>query len=292
MRLLSRREAAARLGVAGLLAAYTASAVATVARETLDTYPIKYADSFDWLTNGLRYAGVPVECTWRSPLNPLVYAGLFALRLDDAIPFLGPVYLLATAAMLLTVGRRAAGTAALFGAALYVGNHTVLANALTIGSDLLSIGLGGLGLLAFHVAIEEERPAFLYLAAAGMALGFLAQASTQFLLPACALIVAYDPDASRGLSLQRCRRLLRSPHTWGAAAVAALCPVLLFTLRYLLVGVSRPRSGVAHEELIGFGMRNVPYYAWSTVASFSLPVTGLAALGVVLGIRCAADRRL
>src|SRR5438067_5237152 len=100
MRRLPRREAMACLAVAGLLVAYMAATVATVARETVDTYPLKYPDSFDWLTNGLRYAGVPVECTWRSLLNPLVYAGLFALHLDDAIIFLGPLYLLATAAVI------------------------------------------------------------------------------------------------------------------------------------------------------------------------------------------------
>jgi len=274
-----------------VLAAYVATAVAPLRRESLDTYPLKFPDSFDWLTNGLRYAGIPVECTWRSILNPLVYAALFDLHLDDAIPFLGAVYLCATTAMLLTIGRRAAGTAAIFCAALYVSNHAVLANAFTISSDILSIGLGSLGLLAFHAAIEEERSALLYVAAAGLSLGFLAQASAQFLLPACVLTATYDPAAPSGFSWRRWGRLVRSPHTWGAVALAALCPLALSILRYALVGVVRPRSGVAHEELIAFGVRNVPYYAWSTLASLSLPVAALAALGVVSGLR-AADRRL
>ncbi len=72
------------LGIA--IALYVVHLAWLAAGGPLGAYPIVHPDSLDWLTNGLRLAGVPVECTWRPPVTPLVFAGLFRAHLEWVIP--------------------------------------------------------------------------------------------------------------------------------------------------------------------------------------------------------------
>ena len=64
-------------------AAWVAILSRAVATESLETYPVLFPDSFDWLANALRYTGVPLDVTWRAVLTPFLQAALFAMH-DEA----------------------------------------------------------------------------------------------------------------------------------------------------------------------------------------------------------------
>jgi hypothetical protein len=283
-----------RLGVGAAIAAYLALIAAIVAGDSLAAYPFMHPDSYDWLANGLRYTGVPVASTWRVVLAPFVYAALFALRLENLIPFLGLVAVFGTAAMLLTLGWRAAGAAAVWGALLLAANHLVVGHALSVQPDVWSAGLGLTGLLALAVALEARMPGHLYGAAAALTLGGLAQPATPFLVPACLVMLLYDPDAPRGIGLGTLRWLAGRRETWGAVALAAGILAAAFVARWVLVGVAWPTTAIIHGGWIVPGVfpDAVGFYAFATAADWSIPVLLLALVGAGYGLRRRPWRRL
>jgi len=276
------------------IAAYLTLVALTAAGDTLAAYPLMHPDSYDWLVNALRYTGLLVDSTWRSVVGPFVYAALFALRLENLIPFLGLVGVLATAAMLLTLGWRAAGAAAPWAAALLAANHLVLGHALSVQADVWSAGYGLTGLLAFALALEAREPGWLYAAAAALMLGFLAQPSTPFLVPALLLMALYDPAARYGIGVRSLRWLVGTPHAWGALAVAAAMLVTSYWLRGLLSGMPWWVSGVNFRDVVALDLAPalVAFYAWASIGDWSIPVTLLALLGAAQGLGRPASRRL
>jgi 4-amino-4-deoxy-L-arabinose transferase-like glycosyltransferase len=156
-------------------AAWVAILSRAVATESVETYPVLFPDSFDWLTNALRYTGVPLDVSWRAVLTPFLQAALFAMHAEALIPLLGPCWLVATMLVLVTLGRRLVGDAALYAAVLFAANHHVLAHGLVIGSDMLMVALNTTGLLSTALAVERQEPRWLLLAAPAFALGWLAQ---------------------------------------------------------------------------------------------------------------------
>lgn len=274
-----------RYALAVGIVAYLTKVVATVQWADLATYPVTFPDSYDWLTNGLYYARVPLEPTWRSMLNPLVFGGLFALRLENAIPYLGPLYLGTTIVVLLTLGRRVAGDAAAFAAVLIAANHFVLAHALAIGSDTLAIGLATTGLLVFQRAIDRPRALTFALAGVLFGLSVLAQPAAQLFAPVLVVLFVFAAGRNTRTPAARVRDAAVSPQLWstGAAWIASMAAVVLF--RGAICGQFLPHSTVAHDELLTFSLRNGGYYLWSSVAAWSIPTALLAAVGLVAGWR-------
>jgi len=283
-----------RLGLGLGIAAYLGVVALTAAGDTLAAYPLMHPDSYDWLVNALRYTGLLVDSTWRAVAGPFVYAVLFALRLENLIPFLGLAGVLATAVMLLTLGWRAAGAAGPWAAALLAANHLVLGHALSVQADVWSAGYGITGLLAFGLALEARRPAWLYLATTALMLGFLSQPSTPFLVPALALMALYDPEARHGVGARSLRWLLWTPHAWGALAVSLAILVGSFWLRGVLSGMPWWVSGVNFRDVMALDLAPalVTFYAWASIADWSIPVALLALLGAVHGLGRPASRRL
>lgn len=278
------------LGIAG----YLVAVVLTASGDTLAAYPLMHPDSYDWLVNGLRYAGVPTDTTWRAVLGPFVYAALFRLGLENLIPLLGLLGVLGVVVVLLTLGWRTAGAAAAWAAVLVAGNHLVLGHALSVQADVWSAGYGITGLLAFALALETRAPAWLYVATTALMLGFITQPSTPFLVPALGLMVLYDPEARHGVGAGPFRWLIRSRHAWGALAVAVAMLAAAYWLRWMLSGMPWWVSGVNFGDYVRLDLAGalVTFYAWASIGDWSIPVTLLALLGAVQGIRQATSRRL
>ncbi|MCW5891460.1 MAG: hypothetical protein KIT14_13045 [bacterium] len=284
-----RRAAALRVAIGVAALAYVAHVTTLAGGGDLWRYPYVHADSWDWLANGLRWSGVPVHSTWRAPLNPLVYAALWSHGLEHAIPWLAPLGFAAILVGLLTIGWAALGPAAAAGALLVASNHLLLAHALTIGSDVLSAGLGLLGLLALCVAMERRAAGWLYVASAGLVLGFLTQPSTPFLAPACAAVVLYDARARRWVGLDGVRWLLRRRHAWGALALGVGLLAAVACLRRLLIGTWTTPSSIGRPVV--FGLDHAAFYGWCTLGALGIPAAVLAGFGVVSGLRHAERRR-
>lgn len=275
-----------------VLVAYVAWVAAVPLGDPLPAWTLQHADSYDWLTNALRYTGVPVDSTWRSMILPFVYAAFLHLSLDDLIPWLGPLYLLGVVGMLLTLGVRAAGWAAVAAATLTATNHMILGFGLTIGSDVAASVLGLTGLLALYVAIHEESPRHLYLAAAMLVLGTLVQPTIPFEIPGLACVVLYDPRARFGVGIGHLGWVWRSRHGLGAAGVAAAIIVAAYGLRGFLAGEMWPNLTVKHVGLVELSLQHWWFYLLCSVGAWSIPVTALLIVGVWSGLRDSTRRRL
>jgi hypothetical protein len=260
--------------------------------DTLSRYALQHPDSFDWLANGLRYAGVHVDSTWRAVLQPFVYAVFFRLRLENAIPLLGGMWMSLLIVGLLTIGWRAAGWAAVAGAVLAVTDHLILGFGLSIGSDVASATLGFLGVLALYVAVAHDAPGWCYLATTALALGQLTQPSVQFLAPGVAAVLLYDPGARFGVGLGAMRRLARSPHAWASMATGLGLLGGAHLLRAHLIGIWRPETGVRHMDTLGVSLARWRFYLWCSVAAWSIPTTLLAVFGASVGVARGTTRRL
>jgi hypothetical protein len=278
--------------IGGLLLGYVWWVASAALGDTLSRYVLQHPDSFDWLVNGLRYAGVPVVTSWRAVLQPFIYAVLFRLQLENAIPLLGGLWMSLLVVGLLTVGWRAAGWAAVAAAALAATDHLILGHGLTIGSDVASATLGLLGVLALYVAVARGELRWCYVAAVALALCQLTQPFVQFLVPGVVAVLFYDPDARFGIGLGPARRLARSPHAWAAVVVG--CGVLgaAYLVRARLIGMWWPKSEVLHMQLLGLSVARVPFYLWCTAAAWSIPTTALVLVGAVAGIARPARRGL
>lgn len=275
-----------------LLVAYVVWVAAVPLGDPLPEWTLQHADSYDWLTNALRYTGVPVNSSWRSMILPFVYAVFLQLSLDDLIPWLGPLYLLVTVGMLLTLGVRAAGWAAIAAATLTATNHLILGFGLTIGSDVAASVLGLTGLLALYVAIQEESPAHLYLAVVTLVVGTLVQPTIPFQLPGLACVLLYDPRSRFGVGLGPLRWLWASRHGVGAAAAGVALIAAAYGMRGWLAGEMWPVVTVQHVSLIDPSLRHWWFYVLCSIGAWGIPATVLLAVGVWAGLRDPARRRL
>lgn len=247
-----------------------------VASESLETYPMLFPDSFDWLANALRYTGVPLAVTWRAVLTPFLQAALFALHAEWLIPLLGPCWLIATVLVLVTLGRRLVGEAALWAAVLFVANHHVLAHGLVVGSDTLMVALNTTGLLSTALAVEQREPRWLLLAAPAFALGWLAQPLAPLLAPTVVvLLLARGPRVAWTLATR--------PAVAGALALGVLVLVAAEGVRFGLTGVINPASAIGRP--LAFPAPHLLYYLWTSLAVWSWPVLALALAGAVLALR-------
>ena len=255
-------------------AAWIAILTRAVASDSLESYPMVFPDSFDWITNALRYTGIPLQVSWRAVLTPFIQAGLFALHAEWLIPLLGPCWFIATVLALVTLGRRLVGEAALWAAVLFAANHHVLAHGLVIGSDMLMIALNTTGLLATGLAVEEREPRWLLLAVPVLALGWLAQPLAPLLAPTlAALLLARGPGAARALASWRTAA--------GALALGVLVLVAAEGLRFGLTGV----SSTTIERPFGFPAGHLVYYLWASLAVWSWPVLALVVTGAAAALR-------
>jgi hypothetical protein len=264
-------------------AAWVAILSRAVATGSLETYPVLFPDSFDWLANALRYTGVPLDVTWRAVLTPFLQAALFAMHDEALIPLLGPCWLVATILVLVTLGRRLVGDAALYAAVLFAANHHVLAHGLVIGSDTLMVALNTTGLLSTALAVERQEARWLLLAAPAFALGWLAQPLAPLLAPTVALmLLARGPGPARALAAR--------PAAAGALALAGLILAGAEGVRFGLTGLINPISKIVRP--VAFPAPYLSHYLWASLAAWSWPVLALAVGGAIVALRDGRCRRL
>jgi hypothetical protein len=210
-------------------------------------YPFAGGDGLDWLANGLALAGADVRYTGRTPLVPLLLAGLERVGALPLFPVVQQLALCALAGVTFLWLRRAVAPAAAAAAALaLLASARLQALALEIGADLVAALLLA---VALALVLDGGRRPLAYLGA-GLAGGLsaLAQSAGLGLGPAVAagLLAARVPvRASRALAA-------------GAAVFAAL-PLAWEALgppgagRHGIVGASQ-------LSLLAPGPGNLPFY--------------------------------
>lgn len=234
-------------------------------------YPFLTGDSYDWINNGLYWAGAPLRPSFRPPGLPLVVAGLEKLGALSWLPVLNFALLGATAVVLYFLLRdRFRPSVAALSAWVFYANGSQQDFARWILAEVWAIFFLVLAVL-FHVRAGRRPAAYVPLGVA-VGLSFLFHYAA---LPAALGLVA---------AILRTRRAhLREAWLWIGAAAGGFLPAVWLVLRWRRYA-SDPwpaRHGV--EALVGFVPQNLRFYAFDALALLGLLVLPLYLAGA---LRC------
>lgn len=239
--------------------------------DLLFRYPFPGGDGYDWIANGLAWAGEATRFSGRPPLLPLLIALLYRLGALALLPvlLLGMLGLLAGACAAVAVpeGERR-GQRRLLVALLVLVPATFLRQGLEVMADVSAAALGAaslaLGLRALRLGRERG-----WLGAGALAgLASLAQPAGLYPLAGLALAV-----------LLRRRALLRSPWLWTGLALALLPTPAAALARFLATG-SAENVAFLHRTLLGFYPEQLAYYGDALPAALGVPLALLLLLGL------------
>ncbi len=234
-------------------------------------YPYLSSDSYDWINNGLYWAGAPLRPTFRPPGLPIVMGVLERLGALNGLPVLNFVLLGATAVLLYRLLReRFRPAIAALSAWVFFANGYVQDFARWILAEVWAVFFLVLAVLLFVRA--GRRPAAYVPFGLAVGVSFLFHYAA---LPAALGLVA-------AVLLTR-REHLREPWLWIGAAAGSLLPALWLVFRWW--HSFRDPSGVRHgvEALVRFVPKNLGFYAFGSLALLGLLVVPLYVAGV---LRC------
>jgi hypothetical protein len=228
-------------------------------------------DSYDWINNGLYWAGAPVLPSFRPPGLPLVIALLDRLSLLSWLPVLNFVVLGATAAVLYRLLReRFSPAVSAVAAWAFFSNSFVQDFTRWILAEVWAVFFLVLAALFFLRA--EKRPGAYISFGAAVGVSFLCHYAA---LPAgigfaVSVVLARRADLSR-------REL------WAGAVTAGILPGVWLAVRWrhALLRPDAPRHGV--EALVAFVPQNISFYAFAGLALAGLVVLPLYVAGA---LRC------
>jgi hypothetical protein len=252
-----------------------------VPRDLTLAYGFMDGDSYDWIANGLRLAGVNVRYSGRSPLLPLVIALLDRLSALRLLPLLLQGLFLSTILAFYTLAARLVPRRAAFAAALALLACFSLGNlSLQVMADVPSSCLLLFAVRSFVLAGEDRRRYLTGGLWAGLA------ALTQ------SVGVLWAPAAAATVLIHR-RRDLRSPWLWAGLLAAPALMLLGAAIQPLAVN----GASLAQDQwsLVAFHTGSVPFYLYSLASLLGLPGALLMLTGGVLTLRAAlrdADRCL
>ncbi len=239
-------------------------------------YPFTDGDSWDWLANGLWWAGADVRFSARAPLLPLLLAALERLHLLRFAPWIGIAALHAGALALYAALRRPCGRqAAAAGVLVVVAAYSVQSLALDLMADTLAAGLLAAALAAL-VAADSDRRA---LAAAALLAGLAAvtQSAGPLFAPVLAAAALTDPWRTRAR----------------IAAVVGLftAPTALWTLWKLWHFGTAGEVLVDPWTLLRLDLSATLASSWFALSLLGLPAALLVVAGLPLAIGSARSDR-
>ncbi|HQR67732.1 MAG TPA: glycosyltransferase family 39 protein, partial [Thermoanaerobaculia bacterium] len=234
-------------------------------------YPYLSSDSYDWINNGLFWAGAPLSPTFRPPGLPLVMAGLYRLGALGWLPVLNVVLLGVTALLLhRLLGERFRPAVAALSAWVFFANGYAQDFSRWVMAEVWAVFCLVLATLFFVRAGGRPRTYVPF----GLALG----AGFLFHYGAVPAGIGFAGSVLLGR-----REHLRRLELWGGALAAAGLPAgwLAFRWRYALLHPDAPRHSV--EALFRFVPQNLRFYAFGALALLGLLVLPLYVAGA---LRC------
>lgn len=235
------------------------------------SYPFMGGDSFDWISQALRFAGEDVRHPGRPPLLPLVMAGLEKMSALNLTPVLLQVLIAFTAVVLFrTVAGQWSPTIALPVTFAFFVNFSWRALGLEIMADVPAACLILIALGAFLTA--RDRPTRYALAGLFGGLSAITQpVALMLVVPMCCAIFFHR------------RKDLRTRWPWLGLALFAGPTLLWIPIRWVWLGSSG--STPLHWSLLGLHPGNVLFYLWTGAAFVGLPGLALALWGFGLLVR-------
>ncbi|MFI5180429.1 MAG: hypothetical protein ACHQPI_03465 [Thermoanaerobaculia bacterium] len=232
-------------------------------------YPYLASDAYDWINNGLYWAGLPVLPSFRPPGLPLVITLLYRLELLSWLPILNVLVLGATALLLFCLLRaRFSPAVSALTAWVFYSNGFVQDFVRWIFAEIWAIPFLILAAILFRRA--EARP--LSYVGFGLAVGI------SFLFHYAALPAGIGFAVA--IILTR-RQDLKRRQLWIGAALAAIPPAIWLAVRwrYARLHPGAPAHGV--EALLRFVPENVPFFLFAGLALLGIGVLPLYAAGVL-----------
>jgi hypothetical protein len=228
-------------------------------------------DSYDWINNGLYWAGAAVSPSFRPPGLPLVIALLVRLNLLPWLPVLNFVVLGATAALLYRLlTERFSPAVSAVAAWTYFSNSFVQDFTRWILAEGWAVFFLVLAAL-FFLRAEKRSGAYVSFGAA-IGISFL------FHYGAFPAGIGFITSAVLTRRADLCRRQF-----WAGMVAAGVLPGvwLVVRWRHALLRPDAPRHGV--EALIAFVPQNISFYAFAGLALVGLVVLPLYVEGA---LRC------
>jgi 4-amino-4-deoxy-L-arabinose transferase-like glycosyltransferase len=232
-------------------------------------YPFVDGDSWDWIANGLAYAGHPVRFSGRPPLVPWLLALLERLGAMPLFPVLVQLLVHGTALAFFGVAARLHGAPVAFvtGVALLF-NHSYQSLALDLMADVTTSCLLFAAAAAFLAAAERPR-AYAVSGLLGVLSALTQQAALLLPLPAAAVVLLHR------------RRDLRAPWLWAGAALFAAPLAAWLLWQRAALGL----AGQQHWRLLRLhDGGSAAYYLWALASLLGLPGLVLLAAGLVGGV--------
>jgi hypothetical protein len=232
-------------------------------------YPYVTSDSWDWIANGLSWAGEDVAASWRPPGLPLLIAALFRLGLLSWLPVVNVLVLgLTTAGLYLLLRERHGAWISACAAWFFFANDYVQDLAKYVLAEVACTFFLVAAAAAFARAARDPRAYRL----CGLLLG------VGFLFHHAALFAGIGFAAA--LALTRPGDL-RRPEAWQGAAAGGLLAGTWAAARWVhFLGYS---GGPRHiqEELVRFSPENVRFYLFAGTALLGLVLVPVYAWGAV-----------
>jgi len=251
-----RLPAALLLGLA-LLGAFTVARPVVVADFNL-CYPYLTADSYDWITNGLYWAGASVQPSLRPPGLPLLMAGLWKLGALPLLPVLNLAFLgLSVVALYALLRERHDGWIAACACCFVFASGFVQEFSRSVMAETFAVPFLILAALAFVRAGRAPNAwiAFGLCLGAGFLFSYAAVPVTFGF--AAALLVAARDDLRR-------REFWAGLFAYGVIAGSWLA----YRWWYYRVHPGGPRHGV--EALVRLSVSNAPAYFYAALALVGL----------------------
>ena len=232
-------------------------------------YPYLTSDSYDWIANGLHWAGEKVTCSWRPPGLPLVIAVLWKLGLLPWLPVVNYAVLGLTTAALhaLLRERHGAWISALASWFFFANDYVQDLTRFVMAEIYCTLFI----VLAAHAFFRASRDPRAY-RRCGLLLGI------GFLFHHATVIAGVGIAAA--LALTRSADLRRS-EAWQGLAGGGVLAGGWAVARWALQGADPSAPHHVQEELLRFSPENVRFYVVAGTALLGLLVLPLYGAGLL-----------
>ena len=236
-------------------------------------YPYITSDSYDWINNGLYWAGAPVAPSLRPPGFPLVIAALWKLGALSFLPVVNFLFLgVSTAALYALLRERHDGWIAATACWFFFANGYVQDLSRYVMAETCATPFLVLATLAFVRAARAPR--------AWIAFGLCLGAGFLFSYAAVPVTVGF------GVALLAVSRGdLRRRELWAGLFAYAIVVGgwIAFRWSFYRAHPSGPRHGV--EALLRPSLANLPFYAYAAIALMGLVPLALYLAGALRFVR-------
>lgn len=228
-------------------------------------------DSYDWINNGLYWAGASLKPSFRPPGLPIVIASLVRLGALSWLPVLNFVLLGATAVLLYRLlCERFRPSVAALSVWVFYANGFVQDFARWILAEVWAVLFLVLAALLFVRAGSRPKSYVPFGLALGVSFLFHYGAFPAGLGFAAAVLLAR-------------RAHLREPGLWAGVAAGSLLPASWLAFRWLNLPRDHPGLGHGVEALVRFAPQNLRFYAFGSLALIGLLVLPIYVAGA---LRC------